>query len=251
MVHSSHIHALWYGARTLLGNVIFPPSCPVCQRDVEAAISVCHSCFDKLHHITDPACPRCSNPFDYAWEEDTLCADCEHALPPYDQAKAALRYNEISAKLVTQFKYSDATYLTQYIGQMLYRAIAPLYVQADVIVPVPLHPKRLRARKYNQSMLLAKEVATYCDLPVQPHWLARIRHTAPQASLTMTERHANVEDVFAVPDTMMSAVSGKRILLIDDVMTTGATIHACTVALKQAGASWVGVGVCAKRVLEA
>lgn len=175
---------------------------------------------------------------------------CQEWLPPYDVARAALRYDEQSRCLVTRFKFSDATHLADYLGQILRPHAAPLIEQADIVIPVPLHPHRLRWRRYNQSALLARAISPEARKKTATNLLRRIKNTTPQTTLDTQARQENVADVFDVPKHLRAVIKDKRIVLVDDVITTGATIHACTQTLKDCGASWVGVITLAKRVID-
>jgi ComF family protein len=158
-------------------------------------------------------------------------------------------YDEHSRRLVLGLKYADKTHLVPTLGAWLARAGEELITGSDLIIPLPLHPLRLMKRRFNQSALLARAVARSSGLPLV-EGLRRIRHTQPQAGLTRRERRENVRRAFAPHTRHLASLKDKRILLIDDVMTTGATIEACTQALKQAGVRQVNVLTLAKAVLD-
>ncbi len=243
MASKEHIRSV----ATIIGNTVFPPSCVICHDAVSAQSSICTDCFDGLQFISSPLCSMCGHPFAYEVEKGALCVSCQDNIPPYHVARAALRYDEHSRRLVTRFKFSDATQLAPYLARLLKPHAAPLLEKADWIVPVPLHSRRLRHRRYNQAWLLARALdRDKCRADI----LRRVIYTAPQTTLDMQERHANVAHVFDVPQRYHSQIQDKRIVLVDDVMTTGATIHACTRTLKGAGAAWVGVLTLAKRVID-
>ncbi|MEC8776511.1 MAG: ComF family protein, partial [Pseudomonadota bacterium] len=159
--------------------------------------------------------------------------------PAFDAARAALVYDDTSREIILRFKHADRTRYANAFGVWISRAGAELVPVADVVVPVPLHPRRLIGRRYNQSLLLARAVARLGRLPVIPDALRRLRNTPSQGSLSRGARHRNVQGAFSLRGR--AEVVGKSILLIDDVYTTGATVEACTHALKKGGAARVYV----------
>ncbi len=233
------------------GNLFFPPSCPVCQSATDMGATLCAACFNAMHMISAPFCERCGHPFEYAmdWAE-TPCPSCIISPPLYDAAKAIWQYDARSARLVRKLKYGDHTHLAPYLANIMRGQGAALIEQAEIIAPVPLHYRRFVHRRYNQSMLLALHLHRPLrqEIKLVPHLLRRRRHTPPQALLSQKERQANMKAAFCVNERHTEMVRQARILLIDDVVTTGATLNACTAALKDAGAAWVGILTIAKRV---
>jgi ComF family protein len=247
------IHDAAYAVRTIAANVVFPTTCLLCKQPIDATHSaMCTDCFDCLQRISEPHCARCSQPFAYAmdWAEEP-CAACQKEKPVFDAARAVWQYDAHSTTLIRKLKYADHTHLAPYLGRILRGQGAALLEQGKLLAPVPLHPKRLLHRRYNQAMLLAREVnRTTPNVKLVPELLQRTRHTSPQTKLSQTQRKKNVAGVFRVNPSYVRAVKDERIVLVDDVMTTGATLNACAVALKDAGAAWVGVLTLAKRCLE-
>lgn len=221
-------------------NVIFPPQCLACDVIVPENGTLCLSCWQQVRFISEPFCECCGLPFEFA-EAGSMCADCLHTLPPFARARAALRYDDASSKLITRFKYGDHTQLAAIYGNWLASAGAELISSSDAIIPVPLHYFRFVSRRYNQSALLARALSHKTGLPMLHDALLRTRATKQQTGLTRKQREDNVKNAFRVPPTQMAAIKGKNILLIDDVFTTGATLHACTKALLKAGATSVNV----------
>ena len=245
---TTRFHTGIHAARTLVGNVIFPPTCLLCDTATEASSTVCTECFHAMQMISDPYCERCAQPFEYVMDwSDAPCTACQHTTPAYDAARAVWRYDAVSTRLIRKLKYADQTHLAPYLARIMCAQGAALVKRASIIAPVPLHPRRLLHRRYNQSMLLARETP---HVTLIPELLKRTRHTPPQMTLSQSERQRNVIDAFAVHPSYIQAVNGASILLIDDVITTGATLNACASMLKEAGAAWVGVLVLAKRVME-
>ncbi len=222
-------------------NTIFPPQCIQCDALVPEHGTLCLPCWQAVSFITDPMCECCGLAFEYAYDGQALCGECMRERPPYAQARAALRYDDASRRLVTRLKYNDHTYLARIYGVWLCKAAGGLIGASDVIVPVPLHYMRFVRRRYNQSALLAQAVAKESGVTVLESGLQRTRHTTPQTGLTRTQRKDNVKGAFRANPKYMSALKGKNILLIDDVYTTGATLFACTKALIDAGATQVNV----------
>lgn len=161
--------------------------------------------------------------------------------PAYDRARAACVHTGVGRQLVTRLKYNDRTDLAPWMARFMARAGKQLIAEADAIVPVPLHWMRLWMRRFNQSAELARALATQTDLPMEAAALLRTRRTRQQVGLTANQRHTNVRGVFEVQDAQRIAVQGRHILLVDDVLTTGATVEAAARALKRAGAATVDV----------
>ena len=201
--------------------------------------------------ISTPYCDQCGHPFEYAMDwADMPCPSCVASPPEYDAARSVWQYDSYSAKLVQKLKYADHTHLSPYLATIMRGQGAQLIEKADIIAPVPLHYRRLVHRRYNQSLLLARQVHRCAprSLMLIPHLLQRERHTPPQASLSQKQRMKNVQNAFRIHPAHNHTLKNANVLLIDDVITTGATLNACSIALKQSGAAWVGVLTLAKTV---
>lgn len=229
-------------------NLLFPPTCLSCPQPVAQHGGLCPTCWDGIRFISAPHCACCGYPFEYALAHTSQCGRCLTTPPPYTAARAVLHYDERSRRLITQLKYADQGHLAPTYGAWLANAGHALISQSQLIIPVPLHYRRFLQRRYNQSSLLAYALARHCSLPVLPDGLTRTRHTQPQASLNRREREKNVRNAFAVTPRHAAAIEGRSILLIDDVMTTAATIHACTRALLKGGAQRVQVLTLARKI---
>lgn len=195
--------------------------------------------FVRLHFIDRPFCARCGVPFDYPAYEGMACAPCLARPPVWEMARAALVYDAESRALPLALKHAGRTDMLAAFGGWMARAGADALNGADALVPVPLHPSRLRQRRFNQSLLLAQAVSKVCAISVEPHALMRTRRTGTQGGLTAKSRARNVAGAFAVPAAARNRIAGKRLVLIDDVHTTGATLAACVRALKRGGAESV------------
>ena len=234
------------GRRTL--NLLLPPRCLSCGAGVEAVASLCPDCWGSLTFLAPPGCAVCGYPFDFDLGPDALCAACARERPRYDRARAVLRYDEASRRLLLGFKYADRTEGAPAFAGWLARAGAELLADAEVIVPVPLHRWRLFARRYNQAALLALALGRGSEVPVETDLLVRRRNTPSQGRLNAAARRRNVAGAFTVPAKRAAGLAGRRALLVDDVLTTGATAEACTAALLRAGAGAVDVMVLARVV---
>lgn len=232
-------------------NTLFPPRCYACNQLTGAQDGLCAACWDKIRFIAAPYCARCGVPFPYEMGgADAECMPCIQSPPLFSGARAVFCYDEDSRALITGYKYHDRTHATPMYGNWLARAGVDILMHTDVIVPVPLHRLRLIKRRYNQSALLATALAKEAGKPILMRGLERIRHTPQQAGLTREQRLKNVEDAFAVPPPFRSQVNGQRVLIVDDVLTTGATLNACTQALLDAGAKDVYLLTLARTVGE-
>ncbi len=232
----------------LLANLVFPPHCAVCEAPTEHAPALCGSCFSKITFISDPYCVICGCPFDYDIGTTSICIPCQTNAPPYDRARAALRYDDASRKLITRLKFNDKMSLAPFAAQLMTAAATDILAKCEVIIPVPLHWRRLWTRQFNQSALIAHHIAKCTHLPFLPQALKRIRHTLPQMELSWEERQRNVKAAFTTNPRYLQHIKGKTVMLIDDVYTTGATIYACTQALKKSGVSRVYVLTLSRRL---
>jgi ComF family protein len=220
-------------------DLLFPPLCIGCRAAVADA-GFCAACWSKLSFLDGPACACCGLPFPVALEGENLCAVCLARPPAFDQARAILAYDEHSRGAILALKHADRLELVPGFARWLARTGEMLIAQSDVIVPVPLHRARLWQRRYNQSAELARKLARGWKREFDPFALVRSRATPSQGAMASAKaRRRNVLSAFKVPDP--GRVKGKSVLLVDDVLTTGATAEACARALKRAGATKVNV----------
>jgi ComF family protein len=232
----------WQVGRAVF-DLLLPPSCPTCDAPVDAPGLMCADCFQGITLLAQPFCRRCGVPFPHqeAGGRAQLCPACRQAPPEFERARAALRYDAGSERLILPLKYADRTELAAVLALHMARAGADLLRVADLLVPVPLHRRRLFARRYNQAALLARALARRSGRPALPDALIRRRATASLGQMSAAERAAEVADAFAVRASRAPRIRGRRVLLIDDVLTSGATANACTRALRAAGAAAVDV----------
>ncbi|MFQ6057611.1 MAG: ComF family protein [Anaerolineae bacterium] len=215
--------------KTGLLDLLFPPRCVGCRA---AGEWLCPRCRAQIEFIRPPICSRCGRPTHRA----RLCALCRRNPIPLDGIRAVAYLEGVLREAIHRFKYENLQELALPLGQMLAQYLARHPLPAEVIVPVPLHSSRLAERGYNQSALLARRLAQKSDLPVVENSLQRVKKTVPQIHLNAQERRENVRHAFLCVDERLR---GKQVLLIDDVCTTGATLEACTIALRRRGASSV------------
>ncbi|GAB4517942.1 MAG: ComF family protein [Amphiplicatus sp.] len=220
-------------------DLLLPPQCPITGERVAAPNLLSAKGWAQLKFIDDPVCARCGIPFAHDYGPSAQCAACIAAPPAFDSARAAVVYDDASHRLVVGFKHSDRTELAPLFARWLARAGAPLIRKETIIVPTPLHPRRLLARRYNQAGLLAAGLARATGAAYAPELLRRVRATPPQKNLSAEGRRRNVQGAFAAPEAHRAALAGAHVLVIDDVLTTGATLSACARALKRAGAARV------------
>ncbi|GBQ31712.1 competence protein F [Gluconacetobacter sacchari DSM 12717] len=229
-------------------DLLLPPDCPVCHQPVERAGLLCADCFRSMRFIADPCCAQCGQSFAASAPGGggRVCAPCLEVPPPWRHGRAALVYDERSRALVLRLKYADRTDLAPLLARHMARAGRDMLENADLLVPVPLHRGRLFHRRYNQAGLLAAAIGRIVRLPVLPDALVRLRGTPPLARLGARARQDVLREAIAARPSRRDGLAGRRIVLVDDVMTTGATLGACARAATAAGAASVDVLVAAR-----
>jgi ComF family protein len=233
-------------------DVLLPPRCLGCGAVVETQGRLCAPCWRGLKFLGPPQCRLCGYPMPHALPDAPLCPACAAEPPAYDRARAALRYDEDSRRLILAFKHADRTDITPALGRWLARAGSELLAEADVIAPVPLHRWRLLRRGYNQAALLANALAPAVSVAVVPDLLQRVRATASQQGLSGRARLENITaGAFRLHPWHRRRVEGRRVVLVDDVLTTGATVGACACVLRRAGASQIDILTLARVVRDA
>jgi ComF family protein len=228
-------------------DVALPTLCPGCREPVGGS-GLCARCWSKLSLIAPPYCERLGIPFAYDPGPGVLSLEAITDPPAYHRARAVSRYDEIASALVRALKYGDRLDLAPVMGRWMARAGRDVLDGADALIPVPLHWRRLWARRFNQSALLAKAISAESGVSVADGVLKRIKATAQQVGLSQAERALNVQGAFRVPAECKADVTGRHIVLVDDVLTSGATSDACARALLRAGAGRVDLLVFARVV---
>lgn len=249
MVHSGNSqrkgNAPWF--RILL-DYVFPPLCHSCRTFIPDAgrIHICDDCLATTRNLDSPLCPFCGVPFLTEDGLDHACGACITAPPPFAAARAAVIYEGAVRELIHRLKYDGKIQVRRPLGLLLAERLKRFAVDAapDLLLPVPLHVKRLRQRGFNQAVLLGELLSREWGVPMARQAIKRVRWTEPQITLAAGDRAANVRGAFAIADP--GIIKGKRVMLIDDVMTTGSTVVECGRLLGKSGAASVFVAVVAR-----
>ncbi len=224
-----------------VADFLLPPVCLGCHKPLGAHDALCASCWRSIDFIRAPLCDRLGIPMPFDTGGNIVSAAALADPPSYDRARAAAHFTGVVRDLVHKVKYADQHDSRRLIGRWLSSAGNELLADADLLVPVPLHRWRLFTRRFNQAALLANELARLRGLPCDPQALVRVKRTPQQVGLTRDQRQHNMSSAFKVPDAARKLIDGQNIVLIDDVITTGATVDACARALNAAGAARVDV----------
>ncbi len=223
-------------------DMLYPRNCMGCGKSSpETFRYICWDCWSDASHIEPPFCSLCGDPVAGTIEHDFICYACSSEKPYFDAARSAARYDGVVGEALRQLKYEKALWMSCDLSELLLGCLKAEYagITFDFVVPVPLFHVRRRERGYNQSAVLAAELARRMHSQKASRLLRRIRPTATQTNLTAAQRLSNVQNAFQHGKNKQLA--GQRVLLVDDVMTTGATVNACAKALKQGGAQSVHV----------
>ncbi len=235
--------------RTAYGVVIdlvLPPRCPGCRAIVAGDGRFCLGCWQQLQFITAPHCARCGTPFAHDMGAAAECGQCLAEPPRFAAARAAMVYGGPARKMLLALKHGDRQHLARVMAPHMARAAGSMLTGDALIVPVPLHWRRLWTRGFNQAALLGQALAKSSGLPIAVDALQRVKPTPASQNMGRTARAANVRGAFRVADR--AVIAGRRIVLVDDVMTSGATANACARLLRRAGAKQVDVLTFARAV---
>jgi ComF family protein len=229
---------------------IYPPTCAGCGEPVSPTepLEFCPSCRESLDLVRGPSCPTCGIPLSPEAPGGYECGSCLEGLYRFDRARSAGTYRGLLREVIHRFKYDGHISLARPLAQLLLPAARELRAlhEIDVVLPVPLHPRRLRERGFNQAALLARRIGGSLKIPVEYRALWRLRWTEPQIGLTSRERAENVRGAFGL--TKKELVRDRTVLLVDDVFTTGETVDQCVRELKRGGAREVVVVTVARTV---
>ncbi len=228
-------------AASFSANVLFPPVCAGCRRVVSQPGSLCAECWRGLRFLEQPWCAVMGTPFSHEMGPGIVSADAIANPPPFDRARAAVAHGGIARRMVHGLKYGDRTDLAPWMARWMLRAGRELLPDADMIVPVPLHRLRFVRRRFNQSAELARSLACLSGVPFSPDVVLRVKPTRQQVGLGLREREDNVRGAFVIAPGKEIEVTGRRIVVVDDVYTTGATVHAVARALRKARAARIDV----------
>lgn len=233
-----------------IADLVFPPRCVACDALLERRdpLPFCPTCTEGIHFIRSPLCPRCGVPFPSTEGEDHLCGDCIASERPYAVARSVGRYEGALLTAIHRFKYRGRTGIGEVLGAIMAGFAGEIWDMKafDRIVPVPLHRKRLRERGFNQAVILARGISKRFEIPLDFMSLARVVWTPPQVGLGREARSANVHGAFAVRHP--ERIAGRRVLLVDDVYTTGSTLEECARVLLRSKAETVAVLTMARAV---
>lgn len=224
-----------------LRDLVAPAACLTCEARVARQGGLCARCWTSMRFIERPYCEVLGTPFPYDHGAGAVSPQAIADPPPFDRLRSAVLYGDLARRLVSNLKFADRSDLAPWMARWMATAGRELAAQCAVTIPVPLHWRRLHQRRYNQSAELARHVARIAAIGYEPQALVRHRPTQRQVGLSLLARARNVQGAFRVPASERPLVEGRRILLVDDVYTTGATVRACARALKRAGASGVDV----------
>jgi ComF family protein len=222
-------------------NLILPPTCPLCRDAVGTVGDLCAQCWGNIHFVSVPYCRCCGFPFETDEDTDSLCASCLARKPTFQKARSVMVYDDTSKRLLLAFKNADRTDLAPTLSRWMLREGRDLIEEAEVLVPVPLHWSRLLWRRYNQAALLAVTIGKMAQKPVATGVLKKRVRTRQQVGLSASARRRNLQGALKAHDPSGAKLGGKKVLLIDDVMTTGATAKACAWELLRGGAASVSV----------
>jgi competence protein ComFC len=220
-------------------SLFYPANCDLCGQPIGRNQYLCDTCEEKAPRIVPPFCAKCSEPFDGAIDQEFTCANCSHRALEFDAAVSAYRSRGIVRVVMLKFKYGGDLHLRHIIGRWLLQVLADDRIRNrtfDAIVPVPLHPARRRERGFNQAELLARILSAETRIPLRPA-LERVRYTTTQTAFDRTERMENLHNAFRLRKNV--GVQDSRVLLVDDVLTTGSTLSECARILRKAGAQSV------------
>ncbi len=223
-------------------HLVYPPQCLCCDARVTTDYGLCGTCWRETPFIVGTVCDLCGTPLPGGQDQEAPhCDECLHQARPWSHGRAALLYRDRARDLILQFKHADRVDLARPLGAWLYRAAMPILDPRMIIAPVPLHWSRLLRRKYNQAALLSQQVARLAGLDHTPDLLHRLHRTPSQEGRDRAARFANLLDAMVVPPRRADLVAGRSVLLVDDVMTSGATFAAAAEACIAAGASRISV----------
>lgn len=220
---------------------VYPPVCLSCDAAVARPDTLCARCFAQLRAITPPLCPRLGLPFEVALGDEALSAEAIADPPPFGRARSAVVYNDMAGRLVGRLKYGDRPELARFCARLMAGAGRELWENRPVLVPVPLHRWRQFERRYNQSAELARALARITGLTADPLLVSRPRPTPRQVGLSGEQRRRNVQGAFLAHPEALARLAGRGVVIVDDVMTTGATVKAVTRALSRAGVRQIDV----------
>ncbi|MDH3195557.1 MAG: ComF family protein [Hyphomicrobiales bacterium] len=241
MARSTWLGKVFAGLPKRAADLILPPACPACRVASGSGAALCADCWASVRFLAPPLCPVLGTPFSHDVGTGIVSAAVLAEPPPFARARSAVVYEDTARRLVHALKYRDRHEVAGFMARAMIRAGRELLADCALIVPVPLHPQRLWLRRFNQAALLSDRIGRESGIGVQPMVLKRIRRTRQQVGLSARERDANVRGAFRVSMPEKTVIAGRRVLLVDDVYTSGATARAASRALLRGGAAAVDV----------
>ena len=230
-------------------NALVPPACPVCLKPVAGDEGLCAACWRDIQFISGPVCRRTGLPMPIDLGEETISPLARAQPPPYDKARAVFAYKDSGAALIKRMKFGDRPELAQLLARLIYSRLPHMLPRHALLLPVPLHRRRLLWRRFNQSAELCRHLAKLSGQSLALEAVARIRPTPQQIGLTRAGRKRNLRGAFAVPEREKPKLKGRAVVIVDDVLTTGATVEAMARILRRAGAAPINVVTAARVVL--
>jgi ComF family protein len=222
-------------------EVVYPPQCVACEGGTDAPFCLCPACWGQMPFITRPYCARLGTPFAVDFGAAMLSPAAIADPPRFDAARAVALHDGVARELVSRFKYGERLDLARFMAPLMVQAGQDVLKGASLLVPVPMHPRRLLSRRYNQAALLANAIGERTGIPVNLDALMRRRNTPQQVGLNRAARRSNLAAAFRLKPGAEMVFSGAHVVLIDDVRTTGATLNACAHLLRKGGASRIDV----------
>lgn len=225
----------------IIQNYLLPPTCILCGSPGYQQLDLCEHCYQDLPYLTH-GCPRCAGPLPINTDDNNLCGDCLAWPPAFDQTLAVVNYQPVSRYLITQLKFNARYQHARLLGQLMAQHLHAITPKPQALIPVPLHSKRYRERKFNQSIEIARTLSQQLDIPLVLDCCIRQRDTPQQSLLTRKQRLKNLHKAFAI----QCPVNVQHVALVDDVMTTGTTLHELADVLKKQGVARVEAWVFAR-----
>ena len=235
MARTTRLGKVFAGLPGRAVDLILPPACPACRAASGSGAALCADCWASVRFLAPPLCPVLGTPFAHDMGPGIVSAAVLADPPPFARARSAVVYEDTARRLVHALKYRDRHEVAGFMAKAMVRAGRALLADCQLIVPVPLHPRRLWLRRFNQAVLLTDRIGAESGIAVEPMILKRIRRTRQQVGLSGREREANVRGAFRVLLSEKPVIAGRRVLLVDDVYTSGATVKAASRALMRGG----------------
>ncbi len=245
---ASSLRSRLSAARSRALDWLLPPLCLACRNPVGDHHALCPHCWGGVAFITAPVCDRLGTPLPYDIGPGAVSPEAIANPPAFDRARAAFRFDDVGRSLIHGLKYGDRLELAPALARWMARAGRDVLDGADALVPVPLHWTRLFRRRFNQSAELARHLSALTGIATEPMLMKRVRRTAHQVGLTRARRIENVTGAFRIAEDRSTLVRGRNLVLVDDVLTTGATLEACARVLRRAGAARIDVLTAARVV---